>query len=188
MKLHPIQCRCGALKGELSHVRRGIRAVCYCRDCQAYAHALGEAASILDVLGGTDVVATQARDVRFTSDTRSLACLSLSPRGLLRWYAACCRTPIANTPRDWRLSYAGLVHTCLATAAPIERSWPKVQMRVNTQGASGPVPHMGWTQYLPMSLFVPRMLGSRLSGAYRETPFFDQRGAPRAEVRLASHR
>jgi hypothetical protein len=188
MNPHPIQCRCGSLKGEVSHIEAGIRAVCYCRDCQAYAHVLGEATSVLDAVGGTDVVATQGRYLRFTSDTRTLACLSLSPRGLLRWFAACCSTPIANTPRNWGLPYAGLVHTCLGTVQPIERSWPKVQMRVNTHGASGAVPRMGWSQYLPMATFVPRMLGAGLSGAYRRTPFFDEHGVPRVEVRLAPRR
>jgi hypothetical protein len=134
------------------------------------------------------VVATQGPYVRFTSDTRTLACLSLSPRGLLRWYAACCRTPIANTPRNWRLPYAGVVHACLSAVQPIERSWPKVQIRVNTHGASGPVPRTGWTQYLSMAAFAPRMLASRLSGAYRCTPFFDEGGVPRAEVYVAPRR
>lgn len=185
---HPLQCRCGMLKGEVAQPRRAVRAVCYCRDCQAFARELGEPGAVLDAFGGTDVVATQARYVRFTSDTRTLACLSLYPRGLLRWYASCCRTPIGNTPRDWRLPYVGLVHTCLGTVTPVEHSWPRVQLRVNTRSAAGPTPAMPLTQFLPMAVFIPRLLAARLSGAYRQTPFFDDRGKPRAVVNLAARR
>ena len=188
MQTHPFQCRCGTLKGEVARPERGVRAVCYCRDCQAFARELGDPGAVLDELGGTDVVATQSRYVRFTSDTRTLACLSLYPRGLLRWYASCCRTPIGNTPRDWRLPYIGLVHACLGTVEPLKRSWPRVQLRVNTKGASGAPPRMPWTQFLPMLAFMPRMAAARLSGAYRQTPFFDEQGKPRAEVRLAARR
>jgi hypothetical protein len=39
--------------------------------------------------------------------------MSLGPKGLLRWYADSCRTPIGNTPRNPKLSYVGLVHGCL---------------------------------------------------------------------------
>ena len=93
---HRFECRCGALQGEVRRPAHGVRAVCYCGDCQTYAHLLGNAQSVLDALGGTDVVATQARNVVITSGASELACLSLSPNGLLRWYASCCGTSIAT--------------------------------------------------------------------------------------------
>jgi hypothetical protein len=116
--IHRFQCQCGTLKGEITQPDKGVRAVCYCRDCQTYAELLGHPQRVLDPLGGTDVVATQARYIRLTSGTEALACLSLSPKGLLRWYAQCCSTPIANTPRNWKLPYVGLVHTCLGHPGP----------------------------------------------------------------------
>jgi hypothetical protein len=160
-----------------------MRAACYCGDCQAYAYVLGEPAAVLDPLGGTEVVATKAGHVRFTSDKATLACLSLSPKGLLRWYASCCGTPIANTPRNWKLPYVGLVHTCLRQPDPFEQSFPKVQMRVNTGGARGRPPPVGGLGGLPgfARLFL-RIAGSRLDGSYQATPFFDAAGAPVAEV------
>jgi hypothetical protein len=40
--------------------------------------------------------------------------------GLLRWYAACCKTPIGNTLPNFRASFVGLIHSCLQNAgAPI---------------------------------------------------------------------
>ena len=183
---HRFQCQCGALQGEIGQPERGLRAVCYCGDCQAYAHLLGKPQFVLDPLGGTDVVAIQSRYVSFTTGTQTLACLSLSPRGLLRWYAKCCSTPIANTPRNWKLPYVGLVHTCLRQPEPLEQSFPEVQMHVNTGRAKGRPPRVGrvggMARFAGLAL---RLAGSRLNGAYRETPFFDAEGVPIAEVVVA---
>lgn len=181
---HCFQCRCGALKGEVSQPHLAVRAVCYCGHCQAYARLLDSPVPVLDALGGTDVAATQARYVRFTSGEQSLACLSLSPNGLLRWYARCCNTPIANTPRDWRLPYVGLLHTCLANPEPMERSFPQVQMHVNRASARGKPPVLRLSGMRAMLGLAPRLLAARLTGAYRQSPFFDQQGVPRAEVRV----
>ena len=57
MSSHPIRCRCGKLQGEISHAELGTRAVCYCHDCQAFAHFLGAAEEYFDPLGGTEIVA-----------------------------------------------------------------------------------------------------------------------------------
>lgn len=163
-----------------------MRAVCYCHDCQAYARLLGGPQRVLDSLGGTDIVATAARHVRFTAGASSLACLSLSPRGLLRWYAGCCNTPIANTPRDWRLPYVGLVHTCLRQPQPMEQSFPRVHMRVNTQSAHGQVAGRNtpgsWARFARLIL---RLGAQRLTGGFRATPFFDASGTPVVAVEVA---
>jgi hypothetical protein len=184
--IHRFQCRCGTLQGELDAPARGIRGVCYCHDCRTYAHLLGQPESVLDAWGGTDLVATEARLVRFTAGATSLACVSLSPRGLLRWYARCCDTPIANTPRDRKLPYAGLVHTCLERPDALERSFPRVQARVNTKGAIGTPPRdtgrAGMLRYAGLML---RLLASRVRGGWRESPFFDAQGAPVARVSVA---
>jgi hypothetical protein len=125
-------------------------------------------------------VATHSRDVRFTLGTQALACLSLSPRGLLRWYAKCCSTPIANTPRDWKLAYVRLVHTCLRQADSFDRSFPAVQMHVNTKSAKGKPPRGsglgGMARFIGLVL---RLTGSRLRGNYKDTPFFDAQGTRR---------
>jgi hypothetical protein len=84
---HPLQCRCGTLKGVVAHPEQAIRGECYCRDCQAFARFLGKTDGVLDAKGGTDVIATRPANVSFTAGVESLACMSLTDRGLLRWYA-----------------------------------------------------------------------------------------------------
>jgi hypothetical protein len=183
---HPFQCRCGALQGEVAEPGQGVRAVCYCKDCQAYARLLGEPQRVLDALGGTDMVATQSTCVRFTAGVENLACLSLSPRGLLRWYASCCGTPIANTPRDWRLPYAGMVHTALRQPQPLERSFPRVQMQVNTKSAHGKPPPVNKVAGMArLARLMLRLAAARLRGRHTDTPFFDTQGKPVVEVTVA---
>ena len=79
---HPIRCHCGRLQGEVSHAELGTRAVCYCRDCQAFAHFLESPQDTLDALGGTEVVAVAPRWVSFTTGTEYLVCMSLTERGI----------------------------------------------------------------------------------------------------------
>lgn len=179
MAVHRFQCRCGALKGELAEPALGVRAACYCKDCQAFARLLGQADAVLDAQGGTEVVAIQSRHVRFTSGMPVLACMSLYPKGLLRWYASCCNTPIANTPRDWKLPYASMVHSCLRQPDDYERAFPRVDLRVNTKTALGPTPRdarAGGLLHFGRGLL--RILTARLTGGYRDTPFFDSHGKP----------
>lgn len=183
---HRFQCRCGTVHGEIARPHQGVRATCYCGDCQAFAHLIGQAPRVLDALGGTDIVALPAWNVHFASGQQGLACLSLSPRGLLRWYASCCSTPIANTPRNWKLPYVGMVHTCLRQPQPLEQSFPEVQLRVNTKTAKGrPPPAAGVKGMVRFGGLMLALTGARLSGGYRTTPFFDAQGTPVVPVGIA---
>jgi hypothetical protein len=76
--------------------RTTARFVCYCDDCQAYAHHLGRA-DLLDAHGGTDVVQVAPAALTFEQGTDRIVGLRLAPKGLHRWYTSCCRTPIGNT-------------------------------------------------------------------------------------------
>jgi Family of unknown function (DUF6151) len=186
---HPIRCRCGKLQGEVSHTELGTRAVCYCRDCQAFAHYLGSPQDILDALGGTEVVAVAPRWVSFTAGAEQLVCMSLTERGTLRWYARCCRTAIGNTPRNPRMSHVGLIHACLrAPTGTLDDPFGPVRMRVNRQSAKGRPPA---TPVAAFAIAMLRYLGllawSRVSGKYKQNPFFDAAtGRPRVEPYVLS--
>ena len=168
----------------VSQPRKASRGLCYCKDCQAFARYLGNPDTVLDDMSGTDVVATLAKYVRFTGGTDRLACLSLTDRGLLRWYASCCGTPIGNTLRNFRVPYVGLVHTCLGTPAAIEASFGPVRMRVNTKSAKGHPKSMPLSQAAALLWFFPRVLLARLDGSYKATPFFTVDGTPVAKRKV----
>lgn len=177
---HLLQCRCGALSGQVSHTHVAMHAVCYCKDCTSYAVHLGAQSAVLNAMHGTDIIATRSSNVVLTKGAEHIACLSLSPNGMLRWYAKCCNTPIANTPRDWRMPYAGLVHACLEK--PLEKSFPPVQMHVGTRHARGTPPSTGLAQLAAILGFMPKILWARLTGTYKQTPFFDAAGVPVTDI------
>jgi hypothetical protein len=170
---HPLSCRCGSLKGSVSHSVRVNRCICYCKDCQAFAHFLGQAADILDEQGGTDIVQTLPANVTFSQGQGALACMRLTEKGVLRWYAACCNTPIGNTLINYRVSFVGLIHNCLSYAGtPLADTFGPVRMWVNTGSASGKVPSNAGATIAGMARFGAMIIGARMNGGYRRTPFF----------------
>lgn len=183
---HRIECQCGALQGQLEEPQRAVRGVCYCKDCRAYSNFLGKRSEVHDELGGAEFVATQSRYVTFTRGAENLACVSLSPKGALRWYAKCCNTAIGNTARDWKLPYVGLVHSCLkAEPAAYERSFPKIKMRVSPESAQGKPPGMGLGNMFALMEIIPRILMGRFNGSFKTTPFF-KAGTPIRDVKVLS--
>jgi hypothetical protein len=177
---HQLQCRCGTLRGFVSPSHGVNRCVCYCRDCLAFAHFLGRADEILDASGGTDVIQTRAANVVFTEGREALACMRLTPNGMLRWYSTCCKTPVGNTTANSKVSFVGLVHTCLEGAGPtLDDSFGPVQAYVNTQSAKGGLK----SSPLALVAVILRVVGivsrARIDGSYRRSPFFSaDTGAP----------
>src|SRR5688572_6382553 len=80
---HPVQCRCGSVRGQVEPTEGALRGVCYCKDCQAYAHWLGSAGDVLDPAGGTELVAVQPAQLRITQGRDRLQCVTLSDKGPL---------------------------------------------------------------------------------------------------------
>ena len=176
---HPLRCKCGTVTGCVSHPKKATRIVCYCRDCQSFARFLGNRDQILDGMGGTDIVAIHPGDVTFTQGLESIVCMSLTEKGLLRWYASCCNTPIGNTARSLKSPYVGLVHSCLEGSPEVlEDSFGPVRMLVNTASANGKPNsprHSGIAAILRILWLMGR---ARLDGTYKNTPFFDSAGTP----------
>jgi hypothetical protein len=188
-----LRCTCGALQGELRDVRpsAGNHAVCYCRDCQSFAHFLGRAPEILDEHGGTDIFQMSPAKVHITQGIEHLASLRLSDRGLIRWYADCCKAPIGNTLATNKMPFVGIVLFCLA---------PEMQSDVSDK-ALGPVQLRGFRQFakrnaghippdrIPLAWGIARFLALmaiwKLRGDARRTPFFNAHdGQPTAVPRI----
>jgi hypothetical protein len=93
-----LQCRCGAIHGVLKNAspRTVNRAVCYCDDCQSFLHHLGRA-DLMDASGGTDIVQAAPAAISFDRGLERISGVRLSPKGMFRWYASCCKTPLGNT-------------------------------------------------------------------------------------------
>src|SRR5262245_2906508 len=92
------RCHCGEVRGRLANAspRAVNRVICYCDDCQAFAHHLGRR-DLLDAQGGSDIVQVAPASLIFVQGQHRIAGLRLTPKGLFRWYASCCNTPVGNT-------------------------------------------------------------------------------------------
>jgi hypothetical protein len=172
-----LRCTCGQVEARVEPGRAYTRATCYCRDCRAYARWIGTP-GLLDAQGGTDIVAMNPQAVRFTAGTDQVACMSLSRNGLLRWYAACCRAPLGNTPRDGRIAYVGLVAASLSPAAAVDTAYGRAGRTViNVKSAQGPV------KPTPLAFLRDglRIVGGILQARLRRQPpslFFEADGSP----------
>src|SRR5262249_43578638 len=93
-----LRCRCGEVEGRVANAARETvnRVVCYCDDCQAFLHHLGRA-DLPDAHGGSDIVQVAPASLAYLRGADRIAGLRLGPKGLYRWYAACCKTPLGNT-------------------------------------------------------------------------------------------
>ena len=181
-----IACSCGALKAAVRGLSaRGCnRAVCYCDDCQAFAHFLGRPDEIIDQYGGTEVLQLSSAYVEFAEGTEQLACMRLKAGGLLRWYADCCRTPIGNTLPTHQVPFVGLVHLCIhldddALGAVLGPVRARVHGKFAKGKPSGVVVHDG----VPVSYLLrvaAKLLTARLRGDHKRSAFFDPNtGLPR---------
>jgi len=93
-----LRCRCGEICGRVANAtpRTVNRVVCYCDDCQAFAHQLGRA-DLLDANGGSDIIQVAPASLKFVQGQHRIVGLRLTPNGLFRWYANCCHMPVGNT-------------------------------------------------------------------------------------------
>jgi hypothetical protein len=171
---YPLRCNCGALAGTVVNERHANHSRCYCEDCQAFARFLGREADFLDARGGCECIQTLPKDVTFDKGLERLACVRLSETGPLRWYAACCNTPIGNTPTSSKLPFVGLARACLeGSASSVDKSFGPVRFCMFTSGARGqpkPEPFGGAGRVL---WFIRNRLRARFTGGFSQNPFFD---------------
>jgi Family of unknown function (DUF6151) len=132
---------------------------------------------VLDAQGGSDVIQLAPHRIKFTQGAAHLAVMRLSDKGMLRWYAACCRTPVGNTLTGSSVPFTGLLAQCLDTA-PLEPAFGPVRARVNTASALDEPKPRPFGMAGSLLRILGLVLHSRLTGRYKDTPFFTATGAP----------
>ncbi|MFT6473961.1 DUF6151 family protein [Qipengyuania profunda] len=167
-------CACGTIAGTIHRATpdHGDHVVCHCTDCQALPAFLGAAERILDDAGGTALYQSRCARLEFARGSERLACLHLTDKPTLRWYAMCCDTPMFNTYATGRIPY---VTTILANceAAGRNRLGPPLG-HLFLEDAPGPTAGLK-----PLSMnrlmrgFLVRMVKDYVSGDHRRNPLFD---------------
>lgn len=173
-------CTCGSLHGHVTAhgIKTGTRIVCYCADCRAVQlyHDQPDPAP-----GPVDLFQVSPDAIEITQGADNLKLLRLSPKGTLRWYAGCCGTPFAVTLAKPTLPFAGMHSDLFSDKSALGKIrahafMPQPGKASKTKGAAG----------MALGIFK-RMATSRLSGRWRETPFFDvETGKSVAEAEIPS--
>ncbi len=169
----PLRCECGKVTGLVESGGITCRGTCYCRDCRAFANFLGKPERILDGRGGTEIIGTVPGRLRFTAGVEHIASVTLTSRGPYRWYADCCRTPLGNTPRSAKASYVSIPRCALAGPdAEVDRAFGRANFTFAGESATGPVRSTPVAMTVTIAKVVANLLLTRLSGGWRNTPFF----------------
>ncbi|MBL7555217.1 MAG: hypothetical protein JNM24_05285 [Bdellovibrionaceae bacterium] len=170
-----VQCQCGQVKAHIKnfpHQSPG-RLVCYCDDCQSYLHYLKKN-DLLDANGGTEIVPVYPVNFQFTQGQDLVRGIRLSPKGLYRWYASCCQTPIANTQA--KMPWIGMLSSMLPYKSETERTQAlgNVKSRVMGAFALGQPPADASSKFKPKDFLsvVPFILKGLVTGKNKNHPFF----------------
>ncbi|NOD35898.1 MULTISPECIES: DUF6151 family protein [unclassified Ruegeria] len=162
-------CRCGSLQGRISArgVRQGTHVECFCHDCRAAQLYFKQPDP---APGAVDILQMAPDEIEISAGGQFLAVMKLSPNGMLRWYANCCNTPLATTPPGASLPFAGFL----------------VRRITDDISDLGPVTTRGFVprpngkqkhEKISFAAFglIRRVAISRLSGRWKNTPFFDRK-------------
>lgn len=183
----PVACACGAVRGHLEGP--WFRMTCHCDDCQRAARWLGRD-DLLDRHGGSDIVLAAPAHFHVDAGQAKLGAMRLTPRGLVRWYTTCCRTPAGNLIDRPRVPVFGLHRRMIAATdaalAAVAPSGGGIHGRFATLDAEGrgPGPEVharaSVSTLIRSAAFVAR---SALRGWHAPSPFRDAAGA----LRVAPH-
>jgi hypothetical protein len=179
-------CRCGNVVGCATAVcpERVNRVVCYCEDCQAFLHHLGRS-ELMDERGGTDLVQVAPSTVSYSRGAERIAGLRLSDKGLYRWYASCCNTPLGNTmapwlpfvgigPEAWRGAGGADFRSAEAAKRRDELFGPVRGWSFGKHAVGGPSNELPQAGAKAISAMLGKMLGWKLRRQAWPHPFFDR--------------
>jgi hypothetical protein len=171
-----LRCRCGEVRARVTEASRRTvnHIVCYCDDCQAFAHQIGRA-DLLNSKGGSDIVQLAPASLVFLQGQHRIVGLRLTPKGLFRWYANCCNTPVGNTLTP-AIPFVGIIAQGFDHATRgAEEVFGPPSGAILGKYAIGEPPAGSTGLNLPLLLrAIGRVLGWRLRGKAWPHPFFEK--------------
>ncbi len=183
-----LQCQCGAIEGTITNATpsTGSLVVCCCDDCQKFAQHLKQENTTLDQFGGTKIYQTSQSQLTIHEGLEHLQSMRLTEKGLLRWYAGCCNTPIGNT-MNASMPFVGVIHNFINAKDQAEKLGT-VRAWVQTQHAKGTPDYPRSAEKFPIGItlrIVRKMLSWKIRGMNKPTVFFDSNGEPVAKPSVA---
>ena len=167
-------CDCGTVTGTLRVTSgEGDHVVCHCTDCQDLTHHLGHAERLLDAHGGTALYQTRCAHMRLDAGRERLACLHLTDAPTLRWYAACCRTPLFNTYANGKLPFITIL-TAACDPGRRDQAFGPLRGHLFTQDAIGDASQLPKMSMITlMRRFFARAIKDIVSGDRWRSALFD---------------
>lgn len=171
-----LRCSCGAVVWNLNETSppSGVCYICHCDDCQVFAHFTEHPERVLDANGGTEAYQLPASQVNISKGLEHLACIHVTSRRLLRWHCSICKTPVANTYNNSKLSFIS-IPLCGAIASERDEILNPSSGHVWTKFGKGDLSKL--EKYsIPRILWrmISRIVRARVSGDYRNNLFFDK--------------
>lgn len=165
-------CRCGEVQGRVENATRDTvnRVICHCDDCQAFLHHLGRA-DLLDAHGGSDIVQVAPASLSYTRGTDRIAGVRLKPKGLYRWFASCCKSPLGNTMGPG-LPFVGILAP--AFASPDDVFGPPVGAIFGKFAVGDPPPGSTGVDLRLLGRTIRKVAGWKFGRHTWPHPFFDR--------------
>lgn len=175
------RCTCGTVRGTLRAPEAGMRLVCMCSDCQAFLEHLGRP-DLLDQWRGTDIFQTTPDRLTITQGQEHMRCLRLAQKGMIRWYADCCNTPLGNTMASPGVPFVGIPTAALEDLTHL----PPIRHRIQAHSVPHAPPEAGHPG-VPPAVILRSMLflaRSALRRRHQPSPFRSADGTLRVEPRV----
>ncbi|MDO6733718.1 DUF6151 family protein [Octadecabacter sp. 1_MG-2023] len=165
----PFTCSCGAVRGVLRDIRprSGGHLRCYCADCRQAAVWAGD---VTPTPNGIHYYQTTPDRIDFATGLASLRVFKWKKGRLLRWYAPCCGSPMFNTLDSPKWAFASINTERFSTPDALG---PAVAFAFKPM-PNGKSKTKGFVGFI--AGFARRTIWARISGAWRNTPFFDATG------------
>jgi hypothetical protein len=168
-------CDCGAVAGRIALPAPidGECVVCHCTDCRDFVRLCGKADRMLDPLGGLALFNFRGSRLQIVQGRERMASLHMTDKPVLRWFAACCGTPLFNSFANNRVPFLDICIPAIRSPAPLGGLRAR-ERHLFTQNATGDASGLPKTSLLGLILrTAPRLLKEILSGARRRNPLFD---------------
>ena len=177
-----LKCSCGTVQGTASNitVKSGLRMVCYCKSCQAFAKYLNQEDKVLDEFGGTEIFLMPPSDVKFHQGSDQLRCMRVTSKGPYRWYTECCKTPVGNTIKS-SIPFLTVIHNIMEHEAKPEKSLGSIKAHLNGKYARGNLPPEKNQTRPPLKTIlglISRLSMWKIKGMNKPSPFFNASGEP----------
>lgn len=184
-----LRCHCGMVKGKTENIDEysGNRLHCWSADCQKFAASLQTDQAILDEYGATDIFQMPLAHVHITAGHEQLALLRLTPKGLNRWYAKCCNTPIGNT-LGGKAPFIGIIHNFMQHNIGRDQELGQSRGHIHCQSAKQQVPDKLQVSFFKVSMrILGKLISWKLKGLNQPSAFFDKNNRPVTKPLVLNH-